>query len=47
MSDPHLLDYLTKFFPVLLFIFAALAFGIGTLVISYFAQPRYPEPEKS
>ncbi|MDH5639702.1 MAG: NADH-quinone oxidoreductase subunit A, partial [Nitrospira sp.] len=41
-----LLEYLTKFFPILLFIFVALAFGIACLVISYFVQPRYPEPEK-
>jgi len=41
-----LLAYLTKFFPILLFIFVTLAFGIVTLLISYFVQPRYPEPEK-
>lgn len=38
--------YLTKFFPILLFIFVTLAFGMVTLLISYFVQPRYPEPEK-
>ena len=37
MSDLDLLhEYLTKFFPILLFIFVALAFGVLTLVISYF-----------
>lgn len=41
-----LLDYLTKFFPILLFIFVGLAFGVVTLVVSYLLQPRYPEPEK-
>ena len=41
-----LLDYLTNFFPILLFIFVGLAFGVVTLVVSYFLQPRYPEPEK-
>lgn len=41
-----LLEYLTRYFPILLFIFIALAFGVVTLVISYFVQPRYPEPEK-
>ncbi|MEQ1795896.1 MAG: NADH-quinone oxidoreductase subunit A [Nitrospira sp.] len=41
-----LLEYLTNYFPILLFIFIALAFGVVTLVISYFVQPRYPEPEK-
>ncbi len=40
------LAYLTKFFPILLFIFVTLAFGMVTLLISYFVQPRYPEPEK-
>jgi NADH-quinone oxidoreductase subunit A len=47
MNGPDLLlDYLTKFFPILLFIFVGLAFGAVTLVVSYFLQPRYPEPEK-
>jgi len=41
-----LLDYLTRYFPILLFIFMALAFGVGTLLISYLVQPKYPEPEK-
>jgi len=41
-----LLDYLMKFFPVLLFIGVGLLLGILTLVVSYFVQPRYPEPEK-
>jgi NADH-quinone oxidoreductase subunit A len=41
-----LLEYLTKYFPILLFIFIALAFGVVTLLISYLVQPKYPEPEK-
>jgi NADH-quinone oxidoreductase subunit A len=41
-----LLEYLTRYFPILLFIFVALAFGIVTLLLSYFVQPKYPEPEK-
>lgn len=41
-----LLEYLSRYFPILLFIFIALAFGVVTLVLSYFVQPRYPEPEK-
>ena len=41
-----LLEYLTRYFPILLFIFIALAFGVVTLLISYLVQPRYPEPEK-
>ncbi|BCA55393.1 NADH-quinone oxidoreductase, membrane subunit A [Nitrospira sp. KM1] len=41
-----LLEYLTKYFPILLFIFIALGFGVVTLLISYLVQPKYPEPEK-
>lgn len=41
-----LLEYLTKYFPVLLFIFVALTFGVVTLLLSYVVQPKYPEPEK-
>jgi len=41
-----LLEYLTKYFPVLLFIFVALGFGVVTLLLSYLVQPKYPEPEK-
>ena len=45
-SAEILLAYLTKYFPILLFIFVTLIFGMVTLLISYFVQPRYPEPEK-
>ena len=41
-----LLDYLTRYFPILLFIVIALAFGVATLVLSYLVQPKYPEAEK-
>jgi len=41
-----LLEYLTKYFPILLFIFVALAFGVVTLLLSYLVQPKYPDPEK-
>ena len=41
-----LLQYLAKFFPILIFIVLALGFGLGTLVLSYLAQPKYPELEK-
>jgi len=41
-----LLEYLTRYFPILLFIFVALAFGVVTLLLSYLVQPKYPEPEK-
>jgi NADH-quinone oxidoreductase subunit A len=41
-----LLDYLTRYFPILLFIVIALAFGVVTLAISYLVQPRFPEAEK-
>ena len=30
----------------MLFIVLAAAFGVGTLVLSYFLQPKYPEAEK-
>jgi NADH-quinone oxidoreductase subunit A len=41
-----LLEYLAKYFPILLFIFIALGFGVVTLLLSYLVQPKYPEPEK-
>jgi len=41
-----LLEYLTRYFPILLFIFVALTFGVATLLLSYLVQPKYPEPEK-
>lgn len=47
MSGSEVLgEYLLKFFPVLLFIVVGLVLGLLTLLVSYFAQPRYPEPEK-
>jgi NADH-quinone oxidoreductase subunit A len=41
-----LLEYLSRYFVVLVFIGVALAFGVVTLVISYLVQPKYPEAEK-
>jgi len=41
-----LVEYLTKYFPIFLFIFVGLILGMLTLLVSYFVQPRYPEPEK-
>ena len=41
-----LLEYLAKYFPIFLFIFVGLILGMLTLLVSYFVQPRYPEPEK-
>lgn len=41
-----LLEYLSRYFPILLFIGIALAFGVITLVASYLVQPKYPESEK-
>jgi len=41
-----LLVYLAKYFPIFLFIFMGLILGMLTLLVSYFVQPRYPEPEK-
>ena len=46
VGSEQLLDYLGRYFPVLLFIGIALAFGVVTLVLSYFVQPKYPESEK-
>jgi NADH-quinone oxidoreductase subunit A len=47
MSGFELLhEYLTRYFPILLFIFVALVFGVATLLLSYLVQPKYPESEK-
>lgn len=47
MSGSELfLDYLSRFFPILLFVALALIFGVVTLLVSYFVQPKYPEKEK-
>jgi NADH-quinone oxidoreductase subunit A len=45
-GSEHLLSYLANYFPILVFIVAAFVFGVGTLVVSYFLQPRLPDPEK-
>lgn len=41
-----LLDYLSAYFPILVFIFLALGFGLVTLALSYLVHPKYPETEK-
>ena len=41
-----LLEYLTRYFPILLFIVVALVFGVAVLLLSYLVRPKYPEPEK-
>ena len=47
MSGAELLfEYLSRYFPILLFIGIALAFGVVTLLLSYLVQPKYPESEK-
>lgn len=47
MSSFELLhEYLARYFPILLFIFVALVFGVATLLLSYLVQPKYPETEK-
>ncbi len=47
MSESDLFtEYLSRYFPVVLFIGIALAFGIVTLLASYLLQPRFPEAEK-
>ena len=45
-GSERLLEYLSRYCPSLMFVLVALAFGAGTLLISYFVQPKYPEPEK-
>lgn len=40
------LEYLSRYFPILLFVGIAVAFGVVTLVLSYLVQPKYPEAEK-
>jgi len=47
MSGFELLsEYLTRYFPIMLFVLVALVFGVATLLLSHLVQPRYPEPEK-
>lgn len=47
MTESELvLDYLSRYAGVLLFIVLVAAFGVGTLLLSYLLQPRYPEAEK-
>ncbi len=41
-----LAEYLSKYSPIIIFIALAGAFGLVTLALSYFVQPKYPEPEK-
>jgi NADH-quinone oxidoreductase subunit A len=41
-----LLEYLTRYFPVLLYIFVTLLLGVVTLLLSYLVHPKYPETEK-
>jgi NADH-quinone oxidoreductase subunit A len=41
-----LLEYLTRYFPILFFVIIALAFGVWSLIISHLVHPKYPEPEK-
>jgi NADH-quinone oxidoreductase subunit A len=41
-----LLEYLTRYVPILLFIIVALVFGVMVLFLSSLVQPKYPEPEK-
>jgi len=41
-----LLEYLTRYFPILFFVIIALTFGLWSLIISYLVHPKYPESEK-
>lgn len=42
----YLLTNLADYFPILVFIGAAFAFGVVTLLLSHFVQPKLPDPEK-
>ena len=42
----HLLSYLTNYFTILVFIGLAFAFGVGSLMLSHFVQPKLPDAEK-
>jgi NADH-quinone oxidoreductase subunit A len=39
-------QYLTDYFPVVLFILIAAVFAVVTLILSYLVQPRLASPEK-
>jgi NADH-quinone oxidoreductase subunit A len=39
-------DYLSRYFPIVIFVALAVAFGLGTLLISYYVQPREDNAEK-
>lgn len=41
-----LLEYLTRYFPILFFVVVALMFGIWSLIVSHLVHPKYPEQEK-
>ena len=41
-----LLEYLTRYFPILFFVIIALTFGMWSLIVSYLVHPKYPEQEK-
>ncbi|MBM4124869.1 MAG: NADH-quinone oxidoreductase subunit A [Nitrospira sp.] len=41
-----LFEYLSRYFPVVIFVVIALLFGVVTLIVSYLVQPKYPEAEK-
>jgi NADH-quinone oxidoreductase subunit A len=41
-----LLEYQTRYFPILFFVIIALTFGLWSLIISYLVHPKYPESEK-
>ena len=40
-------EYLTRYFPIVLYIFMVADFGIVTLLLSYAVQPRLESAEKS
>jgi NADH-quinone oxidoreductase subunit A len=46
MPSEQVLEYVSQYIPILLFIGVAVVFGVGTLLVSYLVQPRYPQAEK-
>lgn len=39
-------DYLSRYFPIVLFGLIAVAFGVGTLLVSFYVQPREYSAQK-
>jgi len=39
-------NFLTEYFPIILFLFIALVLSVGFVIINYLASPSNPDPEK-